>query len=244
MNNSLSHGMILCMVFVTVILMILPVSAVIPSAGPAAQTSSGPTIAEKTMVNARISPVTPSVGDPVTISGVATGSNLTAGLQIWIFAGNYVNVSTVSVNADGTYSGTYATAGFPPATYYVFVQAPGNDGIFNIGLTQSGTYSGQVVNAQTGAPLFTFTGTGSVHDAEASVALSNALNNNSMDDVYSKTSFQLVAPVTSTAAATPAEVTVTSIPSPAATAKSPLSPLTVLAGTMIAGVAGILFVRR
>jgi len=231
------------MVFLTVILVVLPVSGVIGSADPAALSSSM-TIAEKTMVSAKVSPVTPAVGDPVTISGVTIGSNLYAEVQIWVFVGNYVNVSEVLINPNSTYSRTYATAGFPPATYYVFFQAPGNDGMFNIRLAQSGTYSGQVVNAQTGALLFNFTGTGSVQDADASKALSDALNNNSVDDVYSKTIFQLVAPVTSPAAATPAEVMGTSIPAPAATAKSPLSPLTVLTGTMIAGVAGIRLIRR
>lgn len=243
MKNTFTLGRVFCTVLLMTVLVILPVSGVVASAD-SATLSSGATAAEKTMVSAKVSPVTPAVGDPVTISGVSTGSTMNAEVQIWIFAGNYVNVSTVLVKTDGTYSRTYATAGFPPATYYVFVQAPGNDGMFNIGLAQSGTYSGQVVNAQTGELLFNFTGKGSAQDAEASIALSGALNNNSVDDVYSKTIFQLVAPVTYTAAIPPAEGTVTSIPLPATTAKSPLSPLTVLAGTMIAGIAGIRLARQ
>ena len=88
----------------------------------------------KPFISATVSSTTPLVGEPVTISGVATGGNLASGVQIWIFAGNYVNVTTVPVNADGTFSKTYQTTGLPPATYYVFVQSPGPDGIFDIDL--------------------------------------------------------------------------------------------------------------
>jgi hypothetical protein len=169
----------------------------------------------------------------VTISGVATGGNLSAGVQIWIFAGSYIDVSTVPVNADGTYSKTFQTAGFPPATYYVYVQSPGNDGKFGIALDKSGKYSGQVVDAKDGSLLVNMTGTGSVQDSAAAVALTEALNKRGGDDVYTKTTFQLIAPTT---AAVSAAVTTPS-PAPVPTTKSPLSPLTLFAGLGLCGAA-------
>ena len=140
----------------------------------------------------------------MTISGVATGGNLTEGVQIWVFAGNYINVTIVPVNTDGTFSKTYQTAGLPPATYYVIVQSPGNDGILNIVMQTTGQYSGDVTNAKTGTDIFNFTGTGSVQDAAAASALSSAFNLPGVDDAFTKCTFQLVSPGTTPTSATTA----------------------------------------
>jgi hypothetical protein len=175
----------------------------------------------------------------VTISGVATGGNLSSGIQIWAFAGNYVNVSTVPVSTDGSFSKTFQTTGLPPATYYVIAQSPGKDGVLNIDMETTGKYSGQVVNTKTGSLVFNFTGTGSVQDSAAAQALSDAFNLPGVDDIYTKCTFQLVAPGTpaeSVTTAAPAGTTVA--PAPVATTKkSPLSPFTLLAGAGIAGFA-------
>lgn len=218
---------------------VLPVSGVaIPPEGVVAAAPVADTVAvQKPTVTATVSAATPTVGDPVTISGTATGGNLSAGVQVWIFAGNYVNVTAVPVQADGSYSATYQTTGFPPATYYVFVQSPGPDGKFNIELETTGQFSGQVVDAKTGALLFNFTGTGSVQDAAASAALADALNRRDVDDVYTKTTFQLKTPVTATA--TVSEPVPAAPAVPMATAKSPLSPLTIAAGLGICGLVAI-----
>jgi hypothetical protein len=170
------------------------------------------------------------------VSGVATGGNLTGGVQIWAFAGNYVNVSTVPVNADGTFSKTYQTAGLPPATYYVIVQSPGKDGSLNIIMETTGQYSGQVVNTRTGKNIFNFTGTGSVQDSAAALALSEAFNLPGVDDIYTKCTFHLIAPETA------APVSTMVVPAPVTTTtKSPVSIFAILAG---AGIAGIALVRK
>jgi hypothetical protein len=140
------------------------------------------------------------------------------------------------VNDNGTYSKTFQTAGFPPATYYVYVQSPGNDGQFGIALDKSGKYSGQVVDAKDGSLLVNMTGTGSVQDSAAAVALTDALNKRGGDDVYTKTTFQLVAPAT----AAPSAVVTTASPVPVPTTKSPLSPLTLFAGLGLCGAAFML----
>ena len=231
MKISCKSGLIVCVFLIMAITMVLPVSAVDATATMATT---------KDMVSATVSAATPMVGDPVTVSGVVTGATPVSSVQIWVFAGSYINVSTVPVNADGTYSKTYQTTGFPPATYYVYVQSPGTDGKFGIALDQTGIFSGQIVDAKDGSLLVNMTGTGSVQDAAAAVALTEALNKRAGDDVYTKTTFQLVAPTT---AATAAEVTTAAPPAPTATAKSPLSPMTLFAGLGLCG-AAILLSRK
>ena len=179
------------------------------------------TQSEKQFVGARISSGTPAAGDLVTINGIVTGGILPDEVRIWVFAGNSVNVSLVTVNADGTFSMTYSTNGLPLATYYVYIQSPGANGKFNIDFEESGVYSGQVVNTQTNALIFNFTGTGGVQDAAASRALSDAINNQGVDDAYTKLTFQLGSPNTTPVA----ELTTAPIPgtSSTPTAKSPLA---------------------
>ncbi|MDD5143173.1 hypothetical protein [Methanoregula sp.] len=183
-------------------------------------------------ISATATPAKATIGEPVTISGVATGGNLTSGVQIWVFAGNYVNVSTVPVTSDGTYSAVYQTTGLPAALYYVIVQSPGKDGSLNILMETTGQFSGQVMNTMTGKPVFTFTGTGSVQDSAAAQALSDAFNQSGVDDIYSKCTFQLVAAGTAAPASTPA------LPAPVTTTKkSPVTLVTVIAAISLLGIA-------
>ncbi len=153
------------------------------------------TMAVKNFVSATVSSGSPPVGEPVTVSGRVTGGVLSEGVQIWVFAGNYVNVSNVPVNADGTFSRTYPTTGLPLATYYVYIQSPGENGMFNIDLEDAGIYSGQVINTRNHALIFNFTGTGSVQDAAASQALSDAINSQGVDDAYTKLTFPAGVPI-------------------------------------------------
>ncbi len=170
---------------------------------------------------------------------------LSAGVQIWVFAGNYVNVSTVPLNADGTFTKTYNSTGLPPATYYVYVQSPGANGNYNIDLQESGIYSGQVVNTQTNALIFNFTGTGSVQDAAASQALSDAINNQGVDDAYTKLTFQLVAPgATPLAAQTLAAQTTAAVPAATTTAKSPLTLEITGLALVMGGLGAAMYVRK
>lgn len=149
------------------------------------------------------------------------------------------------VKSDGTFSSTYLTTGLPPATYFVFVQSPGNDGVFNMDLQSSGIYSGDVKNTQTGALLFSFTGAGSVQDEAASKALSDAINQQAFDDVYTKLTSQLVAAGTTPTEMIPASLStiVAQTPLPATTT-SPLSTATILTGFCVAGLAATRLVRR
>ena len=155
--------------------------------------SGADTAAVKPHISATVSAATVTAGSPITISGISEGPGKT--VQVWAFAGNYVNVSTVPVNADGSFEKNYDTTGLPAATYYVFVQNPGSDS--RLSVTTRG-YAGMVVDANTGAPIFNFTGTGSVQDAAAATALSAALSARGSDDVYTKTQFVIAAPAADT----------------------------------------------
>ncbi|MDO9324850.1 MAG: hypothetical protein Q7T80_07830 [Methanoregula sp.] len=235
MKKSVSLGIAILSLVLLAALLVLPVSGAVVSATAVATTSAAAGATSATpFISATVSSTTPTVGDSVTISGVATGGNFTSGVQMWVFAGNYVNVTNVPVNADGTYSKTYHSAGLPPATYYVFVQSPGPDGVFDIDLYDAGVFSGQVFNTKTNAMIFNFTGVGSVQDAAASKALSDALNMPGQDDIYTKLTFQLTAPVATPGAATTvaASPVTTAAPAAATTAKSPL-PFEVIAGALV-----------
>ena len=235
MKKYVSLGIAVIALVLLTALVVLPVSGVAAAPTYAVTTiSPAATVVTtvKPFISATISSSTPTVGDTVTISGVATGGNLASGVQIWVFAGNYVNVTTVPVNADGTFFKIYQTTGLPPATYYVFVQSPSTDGTFDIALYDAGIYSGQVVNTKTKSTVFNFTGTGSVQDAAASKALSDALNQPGQDDIYTKLTFQLTAPPVATlmaAGTTAAAPATTAAPT---TAKSPL-PVEVTAGALV-----------
>ena len=184
-----------CFVLIGLVLMVaVPVSAVTVGSSPAAALTS-PTASPsvKPTINATISSSTPTIGDPITLSGIEKGSNTSTGVQLWIFAGKYVNVTKIPVSADGSFSKTFDSTGYPAAKYYVFFQSPGPDGKFNINLQNSGIYSGEVINSATGAQIFNFTGVGSVQDDAAAQALSNAINNQGNDDVYTKLTYQLMA---------------------------------------------------
>jgi len=213
---------------------------------------------DKPSITASVSPSSPKVGDTVVISGSAKGGNLTPGVSMWIFAGNYVNVTTVPVNNNGFYSKSIQTSEFPPAYYYIFVQHPGSDNRFNVDVKG---FSGEVVNTNTGTVIFNFTGTGSVNNNAAAIALSNAFNSIGVDDVFSKTGVELLpvnagANVTITtvnsiqatqAATTPPTNPMTPMPSgtttiPAPT-KAPLSALPAILGTCLIAL-GIIMLRK
>ena len=238
---------LICLIIIAGLLLMATVSA---------ETNAAPDL-NKPSITVSVSPSTPKVGDTVVISGTAKGGNLTPGISMWIFAGNYVNITNVPVNASGFYSKSVNTAEFPPAYYYIFVQHPGSDSKFNINVKG---YSGEVVNTNTGTVIFNFTGTGSVNDNAAAIALSNAFNSIGVDDVFSKTGVQLLPAVastngtTTTVSSTQPAITVadtSKIPDskpatlaaiPAAT-KAPLSIISSVLGIGLVGI-GIAFLRK
>ena len=131
-----------------------------------------------------------------------------------------MNVSNTPVNAGGSFLQTYTTTGLPPAKYYVLVQSPGANEEFNIDLEESGLSYGQVVNTVTNTSIFNITGAEGVRNANALLALSEAIDDQGVDDAYTKLTFQLTAPVTTTPPTVPQ--TSTAPVTAATTQKSPL----------------------
>lgn len=207
------------------------------------------------MITASVFPSAPNVGDTVVISGTAAGGNLTPGVSLWIFAGNYVNVTNVPVNSSGFYSRSMNTTGLPPAYYYIFVQHPGSDNKFNINVKG---YSGEVLNTNTGTVIFNFTGTGSVNDNSAAIALSNAFNSVGVDDIFYKTGVELlpVIPSTNITTTIPATIVIsdthsaspvtTGVATSSAIPVATKAPLSIISSVLGIGMAGIVitFLRR
>jgi hypothetical protein len=228
MKIAIRYGTLIALVF-------LLVSAASASALTATISTTGPATPAKPFVSATVSASTVSAGQALAVSGTAAG-NVTPGVQIWVFGDNYGRQAIVPVDANGTFTYTVDTAGFAPGMYYGFIQTPGNNGRF--GLMFNSTI-GSVVNMETGHAMFQYVDNGTIllNGTKAVLAITNAVNDPAVDDVYTKVSFA----VTARTAATTAPAT--ALPAAQqATTRSPLSPLVPLAGIGIA--AGVLLFRK
>jgi hypothetical protein len=191
-------------------------------------------------VSATISSEIPVVGEPVTISGTVTGKAPPSNVHIWVFAGSYMNVTSVPLNSYGMFSKTLSTTELTPALYFVYIQSPGPNGEFDVDIENAGISSGQVINTRTNTTIFNITGMGSIQDSAASQALSDAIADQGFDDAYTKLTFQLTASgnTTVTMQTTSATPGTSVVPSETTTARSPLS----LEITGLALVTGVLAV--
>jgi hypothetical protein len=156
-----------------VLLIIAPVTAI--SLSPGSSFAGAPTIAN---------------GDPVYIHGIATGQP-SAGLQVWLIGYNYVKIATVFTNADNTYEYELKSADtqlLAPGQYFVLVQHPMENGVFDIYYDAS---TGSIFNRQlgTGTSIFQLTGTGSLQKPDGANALMRAINSQNLDDTFATTSF-------------------------------------------------------
>jgi hypothetical protein len=127
-------------------------------------------------------------GDPVTISGIATG-HPQVGLQIWFIGYNFVKVTTVQVNNDDSYAYILRetdTANLAPGQYFVIIQHPMENGQFDIVYNAA---SGTVQNVQTGKTIFQFTGSGSLQSPNSVTALMNAIGSQNIDDTFATVTF-------------------------------------------------------
>jgi len=132
-------------------------------------------------------------GDPVTISGIATGHPL-VGLQVWFIGYNFVKVTTVQVNNDNSYAYILKeadTANLAPGQYFVIVQHPMMNGRFDI-VYDSAT--GVIKNVQTGQTVFQLTGAGSLQSPDAANALLTAIGSQNIDDTFATVSFFISQP--------------------------------------------------
>ncbi len=135
-------------------------------------------------------------GDPVYISGIATGQPQ-VGLQIWFIGNNFAKVTSVQVNNDDTYQydlqGT-DTANLASGQYFVLVQHPMENGRFDVVYDTS---SGMVKNVVTGKDLYQFSGSGSLQSPASATALVNAIASQDIDDTFALTTFMVSPPAVS-----------------------------------------------
>ena len=129
-------------------------------------------------------------GDPVYIHGIATG-HPSEGLQVWLIGYNYVKITPVFTNADNIYEYEFKSAdtqSLTPGQYFVLVQHPMMNGVFDIYYDSS---TGSVINRQlgTGTSIFQLTGTGSLQKPDGANALMQAINSQNLDDTFATTSF-------------------------------------------------------
>ena len=161
------------LLLICALLIIPPIAAI--SLSPGSSFAGAPTIAN---------------GDPVYIHGTATG-HPSNGLQVWLIGYNYVKITTVTTNADNTYEYELKSAdtqSLAPGQYFVLVQHPMMNGVFDIYYDSS---TGRVINQQlgTGTSIFQLTGTGSLQKTDGANALMQAINSQNLDDTFATTSF-------------------------------------------------------
>ena len=97
----------------------------------------------------------------------------------------------MSTNADNTYDYELKSAdtqSLAPGQYFVLVQHPMMNGVFDIYYDAS---TGSVINRQlgTGTSIFQLTGSGSLQNSDGANALMRAINSQNLDDTFATTSF-------------------------------------------------------
>lgn len=140
-----------------------------------------------------------AAGDQVKVTGNAGAQN-SAGIAVWVLGKNYFRYYTTSVNTDGTYeydipSGD--TQNLAAGQYAVFAQNPMFNGVFDVYPSSDnqkvlGTYP------VAGNTLFVI---GQTSDSAA--ALKQALDNPSIDDIYSQSQFTVGQPTINILPVTP-----------------------------------------
>jgi trimeric autotransporter adhesin len=142
------------------------------------------------------SSATISNGDSVFINGIATG-HPQQGLHVWIIGPNYLKVSTVSVNADNSYSFELRPADtqeLAPGQYFAVVQHPMMNGRFDINYDAA---TGRVTNQQlgnSGTTIFQLSGAGSLQSTDAAAAIVRAISSQNVDDTFAPVAFTIRVP--------------------------------------------------
>lgn len=134
-------------------------------------------------------------GDPVYIHGIATGHPQN-GLQVWLIGNNYLKVSTISVDADNTYTYELTSAdtrNLASGQYFVVIQHPMMNGQFDV-IYDSG--SGKVTNRILGGgtTIFQMSGSGSLQSPASASALVAAISSQNIDDTFVTYAFFINSP--------------------------------------------------
>jgi hypothetical protein len=167
---------ILCIVFVLCILLL-----VMPSTAA--------------NITATISPSTVAHGEKIFING--TAGDQPSSVAIWILGKNFAIRQTETVNVDGSFSYEVTqdtTNALYSGQYFVVVQHPGMNGIYDIDICGSNPQYVCDYSGTTPVSLFKIWGPGSLQGFDAFEALTLAIKINQpyIDDTYTKAQFLIV----------------------------------------------------
>jgi len=163
--------------------------------GDAAYATTSITL-RKPFITASIAKSTVASGDKLIITGTAEGSP--NGVQIWIMGKNYLLNDIESTDSSSRFEyevGRGITKDLANGQYFVVAQHPMQNGQFDIILRNN-----YVINLQlnsentTGTQIFQIEGAGSLQGTDAAEALITALDNQNIDDTYTKLQFVIDQP--------------------------------------------------
>ncbi len=152
-------------------------------------------IIKKPFVSCTVSQSIIAQGDRLILSGTAEGVSRQQ-IQIWIFGNSFSHQEIIHTNSDSSFSyilSSLQTRQFTPGQYFVIVQHPMMNNIFDVYIDDSkkNVYSNY---SEPSTPIFSLEGPGSVKGMDAAVAVVNAINNSNIDDTYTKCMFLVESP--------------------------------------------------
>jgi len=149
-------------------------------------------VIKKPFISASVQQSTVARGDDLVINGQAEG-NPSTGVAVWTIGKNYAKRSTVSVSSDGSFKyDEIDTSTLSSGQYFVVVQHPMQNGIFDIDLDSTKNYVRNLVlgtTANPGMTIFQLFGPGSLQGSDAAEALIQAISDPNIDDTYTKLQF-------------------------------------------------------
>jgi trimeric autotransporter adhesin len=157
----------------------------------------------KPFIRAQTSPPVVAAGDQLDIRGVASGQPVN-GIAVWVIGRNKVLYRITGVDSNGVFDEALSgaqTADMASGQYFVVVQHPMYNELFDVSPASSGSGSAGSENAlvvgsypEPDSVLFTLEGPGSLQGSDAANALVRALDNQGIDDIYTKLQFLVEEP--------------------------------------------------
>lgn len=151
---------------------------------------------EQPFVSATVSHSTVAKGDFLYITGTAEGQPR-KGIKIWIFGDDNYLLKSVPVNPDASYILRLTredTKKLKPGQYFVVIQHPMINNEFDVYLDdETGNVCYNYPKKST--PIFSIKGPSSKKGIDAAMALIVAMNNQGIDDTYTKLQFLVETPV-------------------------------------------------
>ena len=156
-------------------------------------------IIKKPFVSATVSQSTVARGDKVFVRGTAEGQP-SKGVAMWVLGKNKAFRDTASVNSDASFEFEIkdtVTWDLASGQYFVVVQHPMQNDVFDINLGTAAGTTNDVYNLKlgNGIRIFSLLGAGSLQGSDAAEALAQAINDPNVDDTYTKLQFLVEEPV-------------------------------------------------